>query len=561
MLSSTWPLLLNVMLSSPTQIPVGASHEYTTIVDAIAFAQDENNPEGYVIKLAAQTHTLAGGSSVNLLNFTGPVSISSLDPDSPAVIEGNGTMPCISATGTSLSISHLTIHNGFGQSNGGCFNVSGGSLSLETVNVHSCASLGRGGAIYADGVDSVSLIGCQFTACTSSDGGAVYLSGSPAVIENTIFSNCSSDENGGAVYLSDSPTDFETTTFSNCSTGSSGKGGAIFQDYLSLTELESCSFQDCEARFGGGAYLQTDANLTDCSFQSCAAVGMTAGAICQSGGSSQTTLNCTNCSFSACKADKSGGALSLNNVDCTLKFCSFDGCTAGVDSDLASGGAATVFGGSLEVDSCLIQNCTSTYGAAGLRVSTGTEPTLLELVVSETEFTANSCADGFAAHLHIETWGADIGSIHATITECKFESGSSSYGGALSLMCNPGQALVTVDRCSFRNNHTPNTAPECIALHGSNPDPVTLTNSTACDHAAGQEISDAVIDAGNNTLGNWCCPGDVDADEDVDADDVTALLEAWGSESDGDDREDADRDGAVVMHDLIAVLLNWGACG
>lgn len=54
------------------------------------------------------------------------------------------------------------------------------------------------------------------------------------------------------------------------------------------------------------------------------------------------------------------------------------------------------------------------------------------------------------------------------------------------------------------------------------------------------------------------CPADVNCDLNVDVDDLTRVILAWG----GDDvSADVDGSGLVGVDDLLAVIMSWGACG
>lgn len=61
-----------------------------------------------------------------------------------------------------------------------------------------------------------------------------------------------------------------------------------------------------------------------------------------------------------------------------------------------------------------------------------------------------------------------------------------------------------------------------------------------------------------NTITPGSCAGDIDEDDDVDTDDLIALLAAWGPCTNCD--EDLDNDDNVGTSDLLILLSNWGDC-
>jgi hypothetical protein len=54
------------------------------------------------------------------------------------------------------------------------------------------------------------------------------------------------------------------------------------------------------------------------------------------------------------------------------------------------------------------------------------------------------------------------------------------------------------------------------------------------------------------------CFGDATGDEQVDVQDLVAVISAWGSK--GPNAADINGDGVVDVSDLVAVVTNWGAC-
>ena len=84
----------------------------------------------------------------------------------------------------------------------------------------------------------------------------------------------------------------------------------------------------------------------------------------------------------------------------------------------------------------------------------------------------------------------------------------------------------------------------------------------------GQILAGDLIDANANNIPDCCepgascdpCPGDVDESGAVNAVDLAAILNTWGSDGGKYPGADIDGNGTVDASDLTAVLSSWGAC-
>jgi hypothetical protein len=75
------------------------------------------------------------------------------------------------------------------------------------------------------------------------------------------------------------------------------------------------------------------------------------------------------------------------------------------------------------------------------------------------------------------------------------------------------------------------------------------------------ELRRSASDANSNGVPDACeCPGDVDGDATVDAEDLAAILFAWGTDGGKTPGADINGDGMVDANDLSVVLGSWGAC-
>lgn len=77
----------------------------------------------------------------------------------------------------------------------------------------------------------------------------------------------------------------------------------------------------------------------------------------------------------------------------------------------------------------------------------------------------------------------------------------------------------------------------------------------------GQILRDEVPDLNGNGVPDGCeCPADLDRDGAVTAEDLAAVLFAWGMSGGKAAAADVDRNGTIDGSDLSAVLAAWGAC-
>ncbi len=75
------------------------------------------------------------------------------------------------------------------------------------------------------------------------------------------------------------------------------------------------------------------------------------------------------------------------------------------------------------------------------------------------------------------------------------------------------------------------------------------------------EVAAGAPDANGNGIPDSCdCPADIDQDGSVAAEDLSAVLFAWGLAGTKSTAADVDRDGLVGGGDLSAVLAAWGSC-
>jgi hypothetical protein len=84
----------------------------------------------------------------------------------------------------------------------------------------------------------------------------------------------------------------------------------------------------------------------------------------------------------------------------------------------------------------------------------------------------------------------------------------------------------------------------------------------------GEILDGSLADSDANGVPDCCdagtscdpCPGDLDDTDTVDAEDLAAVLFAWGTDGGKTPQADITGDGTVDASDLAVVLGSWGAC-
>ena len=318
---------------------------------------------------------------------------------------------------------------------------------------------------------------------------------------------------------------------------SSGGGMLVRQAGPTITD---CRFIMNSASRGGGlsTYQSAGTTLTDCTFAENSAT--------QYGGgfynNESTLLSVKGCVFVENSADVWAGGMynalsSPRLIDCTFREN---------HADNTGGGLMNHSGSSPELTECtFIGNATgrSSQNAAGGGMVNYVDcsPSLLNCTFSD-----NSAVHGGGI------WNYD--NSNPTMTGCRLEGNAASRGGG---MYNRVDSSPTVLDCVFTENLVDDLGGG-IYSSGKSSRP-TLTDITVCGNAPDQ-ISGDWLDNGGNVVSDTCridCLADFTQDGVVDGEELTLLLNAWGTD---DPMIDVNDDGTVDDTDLTIILTSWGAC-
>ncbi len=544
------------------------SGDYATIQDAIDGASD-----GDTITIYAGTYTETIDPSGLAITVQ-----ANLDDYGDVIIDGEDTRQCL---------------------------ICADEETEETVFVGLIFENGassKGGALVMEGASAI------FSFCTfrnsnaTGDGGALWMDGGSPTFDTCTFDNCSAGDDGGAATLNDSNASFVGCTFSECS--AEDDGGA-FEIGGGSPSFENCLFSSNVASWTCGAVCSQLASpsFVGCTFTGCMSVGFNVGVMGLYSGTD--TVEITDCIFFENQAGETGeedvGVLKISETVVDLDGCAFDGNIAAstgaiwisgessvvtvTDSQFDNhvGGAIVIQTGELAVSSSGFSgNSNDGTGGGAVRVKGHSLYAPPVASFADSTFANNSArwggaiyvlgVHGFPATLDIDgctitdgsvtSKGAGVYSSNSETTMTNCELSGNTVSGKTSLQ----GGGVYASNGTFDISYTTFSGNSCSSNYGhavmiSSGCDMTLTSVSSCDHAIDGEIYGDYIDGGDNDLGGWCCPGDVDQDGDVESDDLLSLLEGFGSSSLGaDDREDCSRDGDVDVEDLLGLLEQWGDC-
>jgi hypothetical protein len=142
------------------------------------------------------------------------------------------------------------------------------------------------------------------------------------------------------------------------------------------------------------------------------------------------------------------------------------------------------------------------------------------------------------------------------LTDCKFLGNNAVEGGG---MYNGDNSSPVLTGCTFTGNSAINTFPDSHDGRGGAILSEETSSVTAVDCVFSGNEPDSIL--GNFTTSSApCTPGDMDGDEDVDADDFVALRDQIGVDALGCVAADINGDGDVGPEDLALLLGSWGVC-
>ena len=298
-----------------------------------------SNPEGSLVQFDPTVfnvpRTITLGSGLTLSNAMVPTTITGPGASS-LTVSGGGLSSNFSVftvnSGVTMSITGLTIANGWINSNsgGGVFNS--GNLSLTNVTLSGNWTDGYGGGVFNDGTATLTNDTLSGNSAAGESGGGVFNDGTATLTNDTLSGNSAPGGFGGGVYNFGDGT--ATLTNDTLSGNSAWWGGGVYNYNnvgMATVTLTNDTFSGNSADYGGGVCISTGtATLTNDTFSGNSAQnsGYGGGIVIYTG--TATLTNDTLCGNSAYR----GGGV-------------WNGGTATLTNDTLSGNSATEVGGGI----------------------------------------------------------------------------------------------------------------------------------------------------------------------------------------------------------------------
>ncbi|MDP7030345.1 MAG: right-handed parallel beta-helix repeat-containing protein [Phycisphaerales bacterium] len=312
----------------------------------------------------------------------------------------------------------------------------------------------------------------------------------------------------------------EGIDFVDCATTSQDGGGVLARNAGESITISSCTFTNCsdQQSFGKGGAICLDSAVS----------------------SQPITFSLADTTMFGCSSTSYGGCMFVDNASGTISNCTFE------DGWASNGGAMEVRSGVATISGSIFTGNIASNGGAMRLYDVESDVT-----VTSSQFRMNDASFGSAAQ---------VAKGLLTLVSCDVEDNVATRSGAVYIR---SDGTVDVSYSIFSLNEATESGYDTWhAISGDADAALSVADSTFCDHPSSGEIEMAYTDGGGNDLGDWCCPGDVDQDGDVDGGDIALFLSAYGSALiTADDRVDVSRDDDADVEDLLGLLTNWGVCG
>ena len=423
---------------------------YSSTGDVIAFAEGLHGIIRLTLGQLVMDHNLTvqgPGQLVMTVSGLGSTRIFAIDP------------------GTAVTVSGLTISDGYDQSDDGGAILNEGSLRLENSVLQANYADGYGGAIAHYGtalnLNNVVLSGNY----TQQNGGAIYDVGGLLSVTSSTFSGNNSENSGGAIDILSGDVDFTQSIFST--NHSLYHGGALYIENANTITVSSTEFDTNNSSYGVGGAIDHESGaltLSNSSFRAnITNDGNSAGAIygdgqsivitsstfmgnvAYDGGSAGAILVCSDLSIDHSLFVGNTSAFDQAGViyqDSCGTALSIDQSTFNANSAYGVGGALVLRGNDISITDSTFTNNTSLESGGGAIYEDANR-----VAISGSTFSGNTVTDGYAGGAIDAEGNIFTSSNDQFINNAAHQNGA---GGAV-YVCTD----THIDHDTFRDNSTP----------------------------------------------------------------------------------------------------------
>ena len=235
-----------------------------------------------------------------------------------------------------------------------------------------------------------------------------------------------------------------------------------------------------------------------------------------------------------------GGAFVVRSGSTVLEGCTFRDNSSGQGSDLFINGNPTA--------SATLFHCTFTgasgngFGARIYNYGPGDGSVVVNL--NDCDFSAISQSVNSLVH----GWDS------VNMTRTRFENCATGQSGAL---ISQHRSQLILSLCDFANN----SVGALVSVDPTQGGTAIISTSSFCGNTPmGPSFDNILLDGGGNSVSQQCCVADISGNGEVNGVDLAELLNAWGTDGQGEFDADIDDDGIVAGSDLGFVLSGWGTC-
>jgi len=234
--------------------------------EAIVAANNTSGADVITLVSGLYRLTLTGAGEDNALtgdlDVTGELTITGAGANS-TFIDGVAADRVFDVKGASLTLSGVTIQNGFASGDGGGVYLSsnsGSALTIHDAALTGNTATGKGGAIYSD--RALSLDRVTIDGNGAAEGGGVYLGNdgsSIATLANVTISNNTATGNGGGIHSNKTLTVTSSTISGNAA---SDKGGGLYSNGDSPAITNSTIAYNSGSGGAGGIHFEGSSRAT-----------------------------------------------------------------------------------------------------------------------------------------------------------------------------------------------------------------------------------------------------------------------------------------------------------